>query len=130
MRVIGIPLFRDGTLITLPNLTLEVARECSGVNYLVAVLALALPMAFLRLRESVAPSLLVVSALVVAALANGAARRLDRALAYWDIGSPLHGPFHVLHGLFVAAVGFVVIFAGLQLLKTKRHRRRLWRPSR
>ncbi len=117
MSVIGIPLYRDGTIITLPNITLEVARECSGVNYLVAVLAFALPMAFLRLRGMWRRALLVGASLVIAALANGLRVALIGALAYWDIGSPLHGPFHVLHGLFVAAIGFVVIFVGLRFLE-------------
>ena len=46
---IGIPAFREGTFITLPNLQIEVARVCSGVNYLVAVVALGLAA---RLRVS------------------------------------------------------------------------------
>jgi EpsI family protein len=117
MRAIGIPLYQEGTVIALPNITIEVARECSGVNYLVAVLALALPMAFLRLRSAWRRILLVSSSLVVAALANGLRVALIGSLAYWDIGSPLHGPFHVLHGLFVAAIGFVVIFVGLRFLE-------------
>jgi EpsI family protein len=117
MRAIGVPVFKDGTVITLPNITIEVARECSGVNYLVAVLALALPMAFLRLRGAWRRIALVISALVVAALANGLRVALIGSLAYWEVGSPLHGPFHVLHGLFVAAVGFIVIFVGLRFLE-------------
>jgi EpsI family protein len=117
MRAIDVPVFREGTIISLPNLTIEVARECSGVNYLVAVLALALPMAFLRLRGGWRRITLIVSALIVAALANGLRVALIGSLAYWEVGSPLHGPFHVLHGLFVAAVGFVVIFVGLRLLE-------------
>ena len=117
MRAISVPVFRDGTIITLPDITIEVARECSGVNYLVAVLALALPMAFLRLRGAWRRIALVVAALVVAAVANGLRVALIGWLAYLDIGSPLHGPFHVLHGLFVAAIGFVVIFVGLRFLE-------------
>ena len=117
MRGIGIPLYQEGTIIALPNITIEVARECSGVNYLVAVLALGLPMAFLRLRGPWRRLLLVTSSLAVAALANGLRVALIGSLAYWDIGSPLHGPFHVLHGLFVAAIGFVVIFVGLRFLE-------------
>ncbi len=117
MRGIGIPLYQEGTIITLPNITIEVARECSGVNYLVAVLALALPMAFLRLRSPWRRVFLVTSSLAVAAVANGLRVALIGSLAYWDVGSPLHGPFHVLHGLFVAAIGFVVIFVGLRFLE-------------
>jgi len=117
MQAIGIPVYREGTIIALPNLLMEVARECSGVNYLVSVLALALPMAFLRLEQQWRRVVLIGSSLVVAALANSLRVALIGTLAYYEVGSPLHGPFHVLHGLFVAGIGFVVIFVGLRLLE-------------
>ena len=117
MQVIGLPVYREGTIITLPNLVMEVARECSGVNYLVAVLALALPMAFLKLEQGWRRIVLIGSSLIVAALANSLRVALIGTLAYYEVGSPLHGPFHVLHGLFVAGIGFVVIFVGLRLLE-------------
>lgn len=117
MQAIGVPAYREGTVIALPNLVIEVARECSGVNYLVAVLALALPLSFLRLEQHWRRVVLVGSALVIAALANSLRVALIGTLAYYEVGSPLHGPFHVLHGLFVAGIGFVVIFVGLQLLE-------------
>ena len=43
LRNVGVPAHREGTVIALPNLTIEVARACSGVNYLIAVTALGLP---------------------------------------------------------------------------------------
>src|SRR5687768_14789864 len=121
IQAAGIPVHREGTLITLPNVVMEVARECSGVNYLVAVLALAVPLAMLRLRKTWRRVVLIVSALIVAALANGLRVALIGALAYFEIGSPLHGPLHVLHGLFVAAIGYVVLFVGLRLFQEDEH---------
>jgi EpsI family protein len=56
------------------------------------------------------------SAIAVAALSNGLRVALICTLAYYEVGSPLHGPFHVLHGLFVAGIGYVVLFAGLRVL--------------
>ena len=66
--------------------------------------------------------LLLVMAVVVAALSNGLRVTLICALAYYEVGSPLHGPFHVLHGLFVAGVGYAVLFAGLRVLVPKHER--------
>ena len=48
-------------------------------------------------------------------LANGLRVALISALAHWEFTSALHGPMHVLHGLFVAAVGYVVLFLGFGL---------------
>ena len=116
LQTLGIPVHRDATTIFLPNVTLEVARSCSGVNYLVAVLALGLPLAYLSLPTTWRRVVLVVSAIVVAALSNGLRVALIGVLAYYEVGSPLHGPMHVLHGLFVAGIGYVALFAGLRLL--------------
>lgn len=111
LHVAGIPALRDGTFISMPNLQIEVARACSGVNYLIAVLALGLPLAYLRLTTFSRRFLLVASAVTIAALANGLRVALIGLLAHYDVGSPLHGPFHVLHGLFVAGIGQVVLFS-------------------
>ncbi|MGH9345840.1 MAG: exosortase, partial [Vicinamibacterales bacterium] len=118
LHAAGIPAYREGTVIALSNITIEVARACSGVNYLIAVLALALPLSYLRLRGTWRRLALISSALAIAGLANGLRVALIGALAYLEIGSPLHGPFHVLHGLFVAGVGYFALFAGLHLLES------------
>lgn len=122
LHVAGIPALRDGTFISLPNLQIEVARACSGVNYLVAVVALGLPLAYLRLTTFSRRFLLVASALTIAALANGLRVALIGLLAHYDVGTPLHGPFHVLHGLFVAGIGQVVLFSLVGVLARSERR--------
>ncbi len=119
MQAIGIPAYREGTFITLPGLTLEVARACSGVNYLIAVLALGLPLAYLYVRGFWRAALLLVGAVTIAALSNGLRVALIGVLAHYEVGSPLHGPFHVLHGLFVSGIGYVVLFGGVRLLESR-----------
>ena len=123
LQGLRIPAFQDGVHLYLPTVTLEVARECSGVNYLVAVIALGLPLGYLFLRSPWLRAILLFTAIVIAALANGLRVALIGVLAYLEIGSPLHGPFHVLHGLFVAAIGHVVLFAGLWFLGRREDRR-------
>jgi EpsI family protein len=116
LHLVGIPAHREGILITLPNISLEVARACSGINYVVAVVALGLPLSYLSLPGIWRPMALVAGSVAIAALSNGLRVSLIGILAYFEIGSPLHGPMHVLHGLFVAGVGYAAIFAGLRLL--------------
>ena len=116
LQSLGVPAYREGMIIALPNLKIEVARECSGVNYLVAVIALGLPLSYLQLPGNWRRVALLASAVVLAALSNGLRVALIGLLAYFEVGSPLHGPFHMLHGLFVAGIGFVVLFAGLRWL--------------
>jgi EpsI family protein len=116
LRAVGVPAHHEHIRVTLPNVVLEVARSCSGVNYLVAVVALGLPLAYLSLSGIWRRVALVGSAILIAGFSNGLRVALIGALTYLEIGSPLHGPMHVLHGLFVAAVGYVALFVGLRLL--------------
>ena len=129
VRLAGVPAFRHGTFIDLPTMNIEVARACSGVNYLVAVLALGLPAGYLYLRSPWRRVLLLGVALTVAALSNSLRVALICVLVYLDIGSPLHGPAHVLHGLFVAGVGHTVILAGLWYLGRGENARPVPPPS-
>ncbi len=117
LQEVGIPAHREATTIALPRITLEVARACSGVNYLVAVMALGLPLGYLYLPGIWRRVALLVVAVSVAALSNGLRVALIGVLAHFEVGAPLHGPFHMLHGLFVAGVGYVALFAGLRLLR-------------
>src|SRR5204863_254874 len=43
LQAMGIPVLREGVSIELPNVTLEVAQACSGINYLIAVLCVGYP---------------------------------------------------------------------------------------
>jgi EpsI family protein len=117
LHLVGIPAYREGVMLYLPNITLEVARACSGVNYLVAILALGVPLGYLYLPTFGRRLVLVSLAVVVAALSNSLRVALIGILAYFDVGSPLHGPFHVLHGLFVSGIGYVVLLVGLHWLR-------------
>jgi len=120
LQLVGIPVHQDGVYIWLPNITLEVAKACSGVNYLIAVVAIGIPLAALFLRGWGRRILLVAFALVVAALSNSLRVALIGLLAYNGISGALHGPLHVLQGLFVSFVGYGAIFVGLWVLRPSR----------
>ncbi len=116
LALLGIPAYREGTYIELPNLTLEVAKACSGVNYLVAVLAIGLPLSVLYLPNWRRRTLLLAGAVAIAVAANSLRVALIGVLAYYEVGDALHGPFHVLQGLFVSIVGYGALFVGLWVL--------------
>lgn len=117
----GVPAYQEDTLLFLPALTIEVARACSGINYVIAVVALGLPLAYLYLSGVWRRVLLVLGAVGIAAASNGLRIALIALLSYWNVGSPLHGPLHVLHGLFVSGVGYGALFGGLWLLMPPPH---------
>lgn len=121
LRGVGVPVFQDGVFIHLPNITLEVARACSGVNYLIAVLATSIPLATIVLRDVRRRIVLVLLAMTVSALANSLRVALIGFLAYYDLSGDLHGPYHVLHGVFVSLMGYLAIFGGLWALARGQH---------
>jgi exosortase len=50
--ILGIPVYREGFLLRLPGLTIEVAKECSGINSSVALLITMLLVAFETLQTT------------------------------------------------------------------------------
>jgi exosortase len=116
LQALGIPVLLENSIyIILPTVTLEVARECSGAGLLIAVLAIGLPLASLALRAWWSRITLVLSSVMVAIMANWI--RLTVMGVYAQAGGKdLHGPYHILQGLFVDWVAFAFLFAGVWLL--------------
>ncbi len=116
LNVLGIPVYQNGVFIYLPNITLEVAKSCSGVNYLIAVLATSISLSTIVLHNVWKRIGLVALAVTVSALANSLRVALIGALAYYNLSGDLHGPYHTLHGMFTSMIGYGVIFVGLWVL--------------
>jgi EpsI family protein len=119
---LGIPAVRDATMIVLPNVTLEVLRECSGVNQLIVVFAMVLPAAYLFLSGAGRRTVLVSVAVVVAYLSNGFRIALVGFMAQHGLkeAADAHGPLHLIQGLVVSGVGYCVIGVCLSLLSKPR----------
>jgi exosortase len=65
-----IPMLREGTLIYLPTVTLEVESACSGVRTVLSLLPLAVAFAYLMVRRPWGRAVLIASAVPIAVLAN------------------------------------------------------------
>lgn len=115
-RAVGVPIFREDLHLVLPNITLEVAKVCSGVNYLIAVVAMGLPVAWFTLNDTRRRLLLLAFALCVAVGANWVRVASIAALVHHGWEGALHGPGHMFQGLSVALVGYVAIFSGATFL--------------
>ncbi len=107
LALTGMPVFLQGEYIELPHITLEVAKVCNGVNHIVALVALAIPLAFLSRVSFVQKIGIIVFALATGIFANGLRVAL---IGLWTInhhGDSIHGPFELLY------VTFIFIFGGL-----------------
>ncbi len=119
LQMLGVPAYQQETVIELPRIVLEVAQACSGVNYLVAVIAIGLPLAYLFLEGWVPRVLLIVLGVGIAVIGNAVRVTLIGLLAHYGFAGDVHGPYHVLQGLFVSMTGYAALFVGLALLRRR-----------
>lgn len=109
LGLIGMPVLQTSTVIELPHISLEVVKECSGINHIVALLALALPLAYLSQRTLAKKCILVLAALVIGIFANGLRVALIGVYSSYDPLGPLHGPAEALRVSSIFFVGIILL---------------------
>jgi len=106
----GVSSFRSGVMIELPQVSLEVARECNGINHIIALMSLAVPLAYWTHDSRAKKFVLITSAILIGVLANGIRVAIIGIASVIYPGGPVHGPY----GLFY--VSFIFFFGMLGLL--------------
>jgi exosortase len=121
----GVPVMRDGNIIQLPSMQLEVAEACSGIRSLMSLLTAAIFYGYF-LEPSVRRRVyLALAAIPIAVFANGA-RILGTGLAvqYWDPQKAL-GFFHEFSGWLIFVVSLICLYllhTAMNLSRRKRGR--------
>jgi exosortase len=112
----GVPLYRDGFLFHLPGLTIEVARECSGIRSSISLFLVSLLAGHLMLRTNSRKGLLTLSIVPITILKN-AVRIVTLSLlaVYVDprmMGSAVHRmggiPFFILALVLLSGVLYLL----------------------
>jgi len=113
LELSGIPVFRDGRLISIPAGDFEVAATCSGLRYLVASLALGALYAYLSYRSPWRRLAFIVAAALVPVLANGLRAYGVMLLGHLtDMGWGTGDEHVVLGRLFFLAVMVLLFWLG------------------
>ena len=111
----GVPVAREGTTLSVPGLTLQVAQECSSIRSSTLLVVISVLLSHLFLRSTWARLFVVLVSLPLSIAKNGV-RIFTLAVlgAYWDRGI-LDSPLHHQGGiLFLAlALATVVILTSL-----------------
>jgi len=115
LQTLGFAVYLENQYIVLPRMILEVAKACSGINYLISIIAIGIPLAYVTQKNVWCRVVLVVSGVLIGVMANWIRVAGIGIWAYYG-GEVAHGPFHIFQGLFVAKIGFIVLFAGAWLL--------------
>ncbi len=120
LPVFGVPVFREGNVINLPAMPLEVAEACSGIRSLLSLTTLAIMYGYLMEKRVAIRVALAVASVPIAVAANGL-RIVGTGLLvqYWD-PEKAEGFFHAFSGWLIFVVSLLMLFAlhrGLNLFR-------------
>ena len=105
----GIPVLREGNVLILAHTTLEVAEACSGIRSLVSLITLGIVFGYFMDPRMWVRALIVISAVPVAIIANGARVAGTGMAAHWIGVEAAEGFFHQFSGWIVFIFAFVMI---------------------
>ena len=113
----GIPVLREGNIITLANTTLEVAEACSGIRSLVSLLTLAIVFGYFTDRRAGVRTAIALSAVPVAIAANALRVAGTGIAAHYYGAAAAEGFFHSFSGWIVFIAAFAMLFGVIRLLR-------------
>jgi exosortase len=112
LALVGVPILREGNVIRLPSLTLNVVEACSGLRSLASLVALAIFYGY-RFEPRISRRMvLILSAVPIAVLANGVRIMGSGILGqYWST-EMAEGFFHLFSGwlIFLVSLGLLAAF--------------------
>lgn len=108
-RLSGTPVLREGLIFVLPQVSIEVAKECSGIRSTQALLIICLLAGYLFLRTNWRRSALLVAAIPVLIIKNGVRIATLTLLAVHVDPSFLTGRLHHEGGFVFFALGMLIL---------------------
>jgi exosortase len=96
---LGIPIIQDSAILFLPNVTLEVADGCTGIQSIIAVMAMAVLFAYFTQRSLTSKIILVVLAIPLAVIGNMFRLVITVYLAYHYGECVVKGAVHQAQGI-------------------------------
>ena len=117
LPIFGVPVLREGNVIELPAMKLEVAEACSGIRSLMSLFTLSVFYGYFLERTVLRRTILALSSIPIAIAAN-AVRILGTGLCvqYWDPDKAM-GFFHEFSGWVMFLVSLGCLFAAHRLLQ-------------
>jgi len=123
LPMFGVPVLREGNVINLPSMALEVAEACSGIRSLMTLLALAIIYGYLIEKRQWRRWVLVLASLPIAVAANSLRIIVTGLLVqYWD-PDKAEGFFHTFEGWLVFVLSLCMLVGVHALLVLIRRRR-------
>jgi exosortase D (VPLPA-CTERM-specific) len=111
LHLVGVTAFRDGNVIDLGPVQLQVVEACSGIRYLLPLTSLALLCAYLFKDRMWKRVMLVLSSIPISILVNGFRIGMIGVLVEWYGQGAAEGFSHLFEGwlLFMASLGLLIL---------------------
>jgi exosortase len=116
-RVVGVPVTQDGIILSIPNLDIEVARECSSIRSSLMLIVTTMVLAHLFLRSWGRKVVLIAAAIPLAVAKNGL-----RIFVIAELGTRvdpefLEGNLHRHGGIVFLAIALVIVIGLVWILR-------------
>jgi exosortase len=110
LPIFGVPILREGNVINLPAMALEVAEACSGIRSLMSLLTLAIIYGYLMEKRQWVRWLLALASIPIAVAANSV-RIVGTGLLvqYWD-ADKAEGYFHASWGWIIFVISLFMLY--------------------
>jgi exosortase len=117
LPLFGVPILREGNVINLPAMALEVAEACSGIRSLMSLVTLAIIYGYLAERRLWVRWVLALASVPIAVLANSV-RIIGTGLLvqYWD-ADKAEGYFHASWGWIIFVFSLLMLYAVHSLIR-------------
>ncbi len=122
IKLLGMPVLREGNMILFPNISLEVVDACSGLRSLTSLIALGVAYAFLFLGKPWQRTVLILATIPIAVFTNALRVFITGLLARHVGAAAAEGFFHDFAGLAVFGIAMVLTaLTGILLRKFPYH---------
>lgn len=122
LALLGVPVLREGNIIMLPALTLDVAEACSGLRSLMALFSIGVLYGCLFERKVSNRVLLAVAAIPIAVAANAVRIVATGVLGQYWAPDKAEGFFHLFSGAVIFVCTLLLLFAFHGVLRRFHHR--------
>ena len=116
LSILGVPVLREGNIIQLPNLSLEVVEACSGIRSLISMLTLGIVYGYFLQKWIWMRVGLALATIPIAILANGFRVAVTGLAAHYYGSEMAEGLFHAFSGWLIFVIAFLMLFGLHQLV--------------
>lgn len=117
LRILNVPVLKEGFILRLPMVNLEVAKECSGIRSSIALLVTMLVAAEFALRSFSRKVVLIIAIIPVLVIKNGIRIVTIYLLAAYVNPAFLHGWLHTSGGVVFYLLGLIALVPVTVLLR-------------